>query len=358
MKTKFAKGLLIYCLILAGSMLALMILLGAYLVSFQKSLSDDAIKRFVGDLKSNTESTVEQYFNPTSPYETKESLASSLKDIIEKDEITYSKNLKESSAEAPVYYAKVGEDLIIKTVFENSGSVGFGMTGWEISSVDIVENAIQQDALEICIPHGASLYINGIEAKEESLLGQFPPKDLESLYNQGFVSDSCFETKYEIAGLLAKPQIKVIDQAGNEVETEEKDGIICPKYEAPREFCDAVRQRVLSVIEPYALFQANDLAFSGLSPYLLDGTEMKWRIGSSDVKWFASHSSLNITEAEMKDVKLYDENTFSCNVTFTQVITKSGIEETNYSDYTWVFVASGGEWYMADMFTNSTDENL
>ena len=67
MKTKFAKGLLIYCLILAGSMIALMILLGAYLVSFQKSLSDDAIKRFVGDLKSNTESTVEQYFNPTSP---------------------------------------------------------------------------------------------------------------------------------------------------------------------------------------------------------------------------------------------------------------------------------------------------
>lgn len=355
MKSKFAKGLLIYCLALAGFVIFIMILLGAYLVSFQKSLTDDAIKNFVSDLKSDTTETVENYLVVSSQYETSETVASGIKDIIEKDDIVYSKNLKESSDDTPIYYAKVGEDLILKITLKSSGSVGFGMTGWEVSSVEIAETSQGEQKLTVSVPGGCTLYINGVEASADYVVGAYPPKDLESLYNQGFVSDSCLETRYEISGLIAKAEVKVLDASGNNVAMEENEKEYTPTYAASAEFEDSVRDRVLSVIEPYAKFQANDVSFSKLSPYLLDGTEMKWRIGTSDVKWFADHKALYISEAEMKNVKLFDENTFSCNVTFTQVIEKSNATETTYSDYTWVFVNRDGSWYMADMFTNSTD---
>ena len=55
----------------------------------------------------------------------------------------------------------------------------------------------------------------------------------------------------------------------------------------------------------------------------------------------------------MKDVKVYSDNCFSCNVTFTQTIQKGATNEVSYSDYNWVFVNSGGAWKLADMYTNA-----
>lgn len=85
---------------------------------------------------------------------------------------------------------------------------------------------------------------------------------------------------------------------------------------------------------------------------LIYGSEFHKRVASYNNIWYAEHTSHEFEDMEITELLCYGENAFTCHVSFTYKVSRSGGREYEYpSQYDMAFLKTGGRWKLADLVT-------
>ena len=107
--------------------------------------------------------------------------------------------------------------------------------------------------------------------------------------------------------------------------------------------------RMITIAKAYATFISEDGTLQTLRQYLYPNTDFAARMSGFDNQWYAAHSSYEFSGLEVKEISKYADDVFVGHMVFDYVVNFFTGQRTFPSDYTMLFVNSGGRWMLADL---------
>ncbi|MBQ2253475.1 MAG: hypothetical protein II328_05765, partial [Clostridia bacterium] len=111
---------------------------------------------------------------------------------------------------------------------------------------------------------------------------------------------------------------------------------------------------VIEAAQTYAASMQNDRPKSAALAYIEYGTKLYSQTAVVDTIWVSSHSGYRFEQVKADEFISYDENTFSCRVSFVHVLTggttkfdEKGENRENV-DITWYFRKVGNQYLIYD----------
>ncbi len=209
---RFAKGMLIYGLILLVIVLAALSVLFLFLRSYEKSQPKAAINSYIEHLDADRVAGFSGEFI--------ESLSTVRDNSFVVDQLLA--DLKASvpvrgKAESPeqfVYYLKNNDLVIEKVTLAPGGSCGFGYTSWDIADEELVTKNLSSE-LSITVPPEYSVYCDGRKLDSQFITDNKVEYDLL----KGFYEDyECpYLVTYFTGSMYGDASIEIKDGGGNPV---------------------------------------------------------------------------------------------------------------------------------------------
>ena len=337
-KSIFKKFLIIYVIILTVLMLVLLGYVADSLVKYEKNQTENYIESTINQLKKASKNNkIEKYIDTSkinvSDFEsTSVSVNEGFYELLNTQNITYKLNENSTDGENQIYdiYANGKKILEVNLNGEQKenrlGLLTFNI--WKINSIEPkMENGIY--TCNILVPNNLKVYVNDKELTEEQIV--------ENVQNEGLAQISKYVeipyiVKYEVTELLKKPNVKILDENGNEVKYTEEGNTISKDLDfmiAENE--EEAKQKikgyidVLKVAKDWSLYLTDDLSgrlhgYYNISEYLIDDSDIEkfaysWATGV-DITFVSSHTLLNpiFTNEKISNFEIYNENAFSCEV--------------------------------------------
>lgn len=214
MKNKFAKGMLIYALVVLVIFAAVLFVFSGFLKSYEKSQTSYAIKEYIDTISD------EEISKLTAP------IIASLSDLQDSSFLNQ-KILEDIKSSTPVrgksesensvlYYLKNGNAYIEKLTLTPGNDCGFGFKSWSVSSSELLAESLAK-SVSILVPPEYTVFVDG-----QKLGGQYITDDkLEYELLKGFYKSDEFKCPYLVSyytgSLFNDTEIKVLDGDGKEV---------------------------------------------------------------------------------------------------------------------------------------------
>lgn len=310
------------------------------------------------------EETIETYFKTSdkqlviekSGYElpdftTRALVEEKLSELVSNSEITYYSVTPSDGADAS--YAIVAKDLKIAVVdlvkcIDKSDK---GFDKYMLSGIRLTIGS--SGALTVSASDDVTVFINGRPVGEEYIVGE-PEKTLSWEHMHDDVSGITIVT-YRIEGLFDDPDITARSKNGISLPVIKKDGDK-PVYEVPLTYdepTEEMRNLILDASEAYAAYMQKDAPFNRIAKYVYRNCDLYTDLRTSDIRWVNEHTGYEIEDPEISELYYYDENTFSCRVTFVHVLTGGyGGTYRNVFDMTYYFRFIDGSWLIYDSQVN------
>lgn len=280
--------------------------------------------------------------------ETKENIAAYLSEKTEGAEFSY---YSISSAESGTYkYAVKAGDVKIAEFYlhESMGENGFPTYTPGDFSIYFAAN----EDVTVTVPKGATVTVNGFALDERYIIENDIP-DLHNDYLPDGVAGK-FYTKYKASGFVTIPEVKVNDSKGELTVIEAEDGYeTAPVYD---EDLKAQHSRyVLSALQNYATYIQGRYSNGGVTlgmvtQYFDPASDVYATIKKVSNKYVNSYDSYEFKNETTDEFIQYDENTFSCRVSFSQVLHLKGAEDyVDNIDYTLYLRRVGDKFLIYDM---------
>ncbi len=283
--------------------------------------------------------------------ETRENVAAYLSEKTKGTEFSY---YSVSSSESGVYkYAVKSDNVKIAefTLVECDGEDGFKSYKEGEFSIYFAAN----EDVEVTVPRGSVVTLNGKNLDESYIIENDIPDEHNAFLFDGVAG--VYYTKYKVGGLVASPKIeaKLKDVALSLVETDNG-------YEAVREYNEALKaehsEYVLSALQNYATYIQGRYSDGGVSlgsviSYFDPTSKVYATVKNVSNKYVNSYDSYEFRNEKADEFIQYDENTFSCRVSFSQVLHLKGAEDyIDNIDYTLYLRKVGDKFLIYDMERN------
>ncbi len=170
----FAKGMIIYTISLALVFASLISILCAFLYTYEKNLPEKTAEDFLLSLDDEVlASLVKKVAGEMGEFESPELIIANTEHLSGKIDIA--KLAKEYTSARPVYRLICGDKDIGKLILcPKDKKTAFGITVFEVDDAflypESVPGAIELTSVTVCIPTGASLFVNGKEAGEKYII--------------------------------------------------------------------------------------------------------------------------------------------------------------------------------------------
>ncbi len=381
----FGIGMILYVIIFLLVIMFLMHRLNLWLGEYESSQPQYTIDGYVASLNSGFYTDmVRQHVDqiPVSAYETADSIAESL-DIenIEAGKYTWSKNVVEFTEEKPVYYIRSGNAAIATVELKRvGGTEHYDFPIWQACPAkSLIEVATEpQYSLEVVVPDGASVMINGIA---------MPFEDMEK-GDKGLVLDDVAKMYAQqpqslhasIDGLYAAPKVQAYDSLGNILTPIKVPDSTAAKqvfqFEPKAESAPdaALVSRVEAMMRAYIDYMANkDEALwtnlGVLDNYLVPNSSAYKKLHSitQDINWNNPYTARLDRALDVSNVRMYSENVCTVEVHYDYQLTKNVVNDY-VGDMRWTFIKTGAGWSASEFEiigsndtkfeneSNSTDE--
>lgn len=252
-----------------------------------------------------------------------------LKEIFTTTNISFKKNDKSTTAE-PIYDIFSNDKKIITvklSVKKQEKRLGlFSYPIWQISECNMnCERGLYY--YDITVPSNYSIEINGEKLGEEYISETIKDDSYSEIAKYAKLPNT---TNYKLDNLLSKPNIKIINDNGTNVDYVEKNNVIQIKNNyitanSYEEIKDKIASDidVLEIAENWSLFLTDDLqgtmhGFGTLRKNLIKNSNFynmayAWAT-SVDITFVSSHTLKNptFTNTSVSDFVVYNENAFSC----------------------------------------------
>lgn len=338
-KSIFKKFLLIYVIILVVIMLIFLGYVADSLIKYEKNQTENYIESTINNLKkASKKNQLGAYIDITKinisefDNDTRQAINEGFYELLNTKNITYKLNENSKDEKNPVYDIFAEKEKILEVALDGSKKENrLGLLTFNSWKVKNIEPKMEKGlyTCNILAPNDCKVMLNGKELTEEHVK--------EKVQNEGLTQISKYVeipyiVKYEVAELLKKPEVKMLDKNGNEIKytqegntfEKELNFITAETIEEANEHIKGEID-VLKVAEDWSLYLTDDLSgklngYYNISKYLIEGSNIKkfaysWATGV-DITFVSSHTLLNptFTDEKASNFEIYNENAFSCEV--------------------------------------------
>ena len=363
----FRIGLAIY--IMLGIILTLwgMRRLHNFLKEYEASRPQYTIDGFVSHLDNGFYSDmVRQKVNDieVTEYETADTIAATLDiESMSGTGYTWAKKVDEFTDEKPVYYIRYqGASIATVTLQRAGGTDQFDFPVWKaLDPQSLIEIPIEAEySLDVTVPNGGSLMVNGLKVPMTSLTDTEYEMNLDEVAQS--VTPNPVGQHVMIDGLFVAPTVRAFDKDGNELSPKEvpdktvreQNYIFEPAAKA--EPNEQLVERMENLTKAYINYMINKDEATGanwgaVGNYLLNGSDaFKVLKGIySDVAWNNPYTAREDKVLEVSNIKMYSDTICTADTHFELQLTKESNNGTVTNDYNgtvrWVMVKNGNAWY-------------
>lgn len=337
-KTIFKKFLIIYVIILAVLMIAFLGYVADSLIKYEKNQIENYIETIISDLKKvSKNNTLEKHVDISkinvSQFEKEHvTKAEGMYELLTAREITYKLNENSTENDKPIYDIYADKEKILEVYLDGEKKANrLGLLTFNVWKTEKINTSMEKGlyTCNILVPNNCKVYVNDKELTEEQIV--------EKVQNEGLTQISKYVeipyiVKYEVTELLKKPDVKILDKDGNEVEYTQEGNTISKELE----FISAATEEeakphikgevdILTVAKDWSLYLTDDLdgrlnGYYNIKKYLIEDSNIdkfaySWATGV-DITFVSSHTLLNpaFTDEKISNFEIYNENAFSCEV--------------------------------------------
>lgn len=264
-----------------------------------------------------------------SSLETKEDLLAWLRTCTAGKTITYSSIT--TGLDGTIKYIVKADDVKFSafTLRESGKTSEKGFTLYEADTFTLY--CAGNESVTVTAPAGYSVYVNDVLLDDTYRTGT-ETRDSSWNYMPDGVNGITF-VEYYADGLYLSPQsVRVLSADGQECpitagENNTYTAAIVFSEQLQTEYADYV----VSAAQAISAYMQNDGSFSKAAAYIDPESDLYINLRTSLTYFVRSHSSYSFEDVQTSEFYAYDENTFSCRVSFTHVLKRYGSQD--YKDY-------------------------
>lgn len=365
-KKQFRKFYLIFVIILVILAIGSLIYVYKTLKDYEASNPEQFINNLLVNLTSEE---VNKYFVSDSKYE--DNQINNIRKYFKEKKYEIK---KDNNLEYSIYN---NNELIFKVKLKEGESIQkLGLLKYTKLSLDELKIESNRGLYyyNITVPDNFKISINGNELNEKDLVKTSNISGLDDLYKYGTMPKI---NEYEISFLTKEPVIVIsneqnenvnVDKTNINIDVSESFKMIENKEEATKIIGEDID--VFSFIEKWSLFLTSDLSgyyngFNVIKDFFIEGSTMyqkayDWAHGI-DINFTSKHVLGNpaFTNESVKNYQVYNENTFSCEVTLEKHMIVAGKEKIDKIHSRIYYIKYNGQWKVAQMkaITNEGEGN-
>ena len=285
------------------------------------------------------------------PFESSESVRQYLLEITSGKEISYTE-ITTGLDRAHKYIVKADDIKFSSFILEEGDTTtpkGFPL--YECTSMEIYTAG--GESVTVSAPLGYTVYINDVPLDASYLTGK-QTEDVSCKYMPSGVSGIIF-AEYRVEGLYYPPNsVRILSGSGKECTVEQSgEGEFSTGILYDGELASAYSEYVIQAAQAIAAYMQNDGKFSAVSPYIDAESELYVNLKTAETYFVVDHSSYSFEDVRASEFCQYDENTFSCRVSFTHVLKRTGSKDyKDYIDTTFFLRRSGDKFLIYDRYNH------
>lgn len=321
-----------------------------FLEAYEKCRPELAVEALIKEIKNDKSSFYDKINVDTNEFENK-SAAKIYLEPLEKGELTYSRNGRESNEDITVYDIKTdGKKIAAASVKLSGNDLGYGLFEYEIDSIKFEKIEISKTSYSVSAPNTAIVMCNGkeIPVKYITETGTVYDDTKNFLgYAKGMFP---YNVTYTIDGFIGEPTFTAKDKYGNEMPM--TDG----KFTLPKIKDENLSSIAFEFAKAYSRYIMADGELDEAALYLAPNTRIYQNLEGYDNKWCRTHYGYDFLNVNGEDPIFYNENAAMVHLTYDHVLynvpdTKN-FEFHSYADFNIYLVRLEGEWKVVQMLTN------
>lgn len=334
-KSNFNKFLKIYVLILILITIIVTIYIGSTLKKYENNQVDNYMNSVISDLKEYASKNeiikhIDSININKSEFERDDaSFENGINELFKTNaDIKYEINENSKDEIKPIYNIYLNDYKILEVALDGSDIETrlslLTFSNWKISYINVeAEKGLLN--FEISLPSNYEIYVNDKKLTEEQIVSSNSDNNLDEISKYVEIP---YAIKYEVSGLIEKPNYKILDKNGNEVKEQDIKIVNEPKKFATME--EAIKEinncpDIKKIAEDWSLFLSDDLngsthGFNNISEYLIKDSYLynyayKWAT-NVDITFISRHTLKNptFTNEKISNFIVYNEKAFSCDV--------------------------------------------
>lgn len=358
----FGIGMVIYVVVFLLMTTFLVYQLHQWLGEYESSQPQHTMDSYVANLDSGFYmNLVREYVAqvPVSEYETADSIVESL-DLAGTDagEYTWSKNAVEFTDEKPVYYIHSGNAVIASVALQRvGGTEHFNLPVWQAGAVkSLIRIATEpQYSLEVTVPDGASVLVNGVAIPMTDMQTNDMDIVLDDVAKQYAQQPHLLHAALD--GLYAVPKVAVYDADGDLLtpiqapKGTEAQQVYQFEMQAEAEPDGAFVSRVEAMMRAYIDYVVDENGATWTNLHTLDNyllrkgsAYQKLHRMAGDLAWNTPYTSRLDRALEVSNVRMYSETLCTVDVHYEYQLTKTVVNDY-VGDIRWTFVKTDSGWY-------------
>jgi len=324
-----------------------------YLADYESAQPQYVAEKVFGEFYSDGDySALMDACSPqTTEFENQEAVLRYLREFTAGKEITYN-SITTGLDSTRKYIVKAdGVKFSAFTLTTVTETTPKGVPLYELESVELY-TAGQQSA-RIVAPNGYTVFLNG-SVLNDSYKTDYIEKH-ESCDRMPEGTEGIVFVGYEVDKLYYPPEsVQVINREGISVPvTQKEDGTYYAEYVYSESLKQQYSEYVISAAKALAAYMQNDGRFSAIGAYLDPDSDLYTNVKSSETYFVINHSSYSFEDVKTSEFYAYDDNTFSCRVSFTHVLKRSGSKDyRDYLDMTFYLRKVDGTYLIYDRFNH------
>ena len=322
-KSRFGRGLGIYCLALAGAAALGLALLWLALARYERSTPEYSIQQYLKAVQEGDDKALLQAsgFTP-GRFSTQEGYLAAVHAALDgvpadRDSLAFVKGQADGGAQ--VYTLGVDGKAVAKLSLTGSAE-----EGWKVAPV-LPEPA----EYTLFAPAGAQVIVNGVPLTEADRTAAVPAEGFEDLAGSG---KEPLVYQYSLPGLYTAPEVTARLEDGSPCQAEVDSAartasVTLPAADEARAECEAFLE---TASKQYAQFISEDVSFSELATLLYPDTTFYKGLRGYYVGWYVTHSAVRFDDFTISNVVNLGGGAWQGDVSFTYVVTKPGLEDRAY----------------------------
>lgn len=327
----FKKFLIIYLFFLIALCLIFLGYVYSSLVKYENNQECNFVYNSLEKLKhEDINKYISQEISPSKFDKPNASACNGIKEILNFSNISYKLNENTTDNIKPIYDIYVNDILVFQMQFDGSQQKNaLGLLNYSLWKLDkiIVNDGILK--YRISVPNKNKILINNIELDDSYLISNNNAMGIADISKY---MGNTYIKEYEVSGLIETPEIKILDENGNDV-TYNKDNLNISvdlnmqKIENKDEAIPKILNcpDIIKIAESWSLYLTNDLqgnlhGFDNIKNYFIKDSELykyayQWAT-NVDITLTSKHILAKdaFTNENLCNFELYNEKAFSCEV--------------------------------------------
>lgn len=288
---------------------------------------------------------------PLTQFETKEAISRYLADFTAGKTVTYSAIT--TGLDTSIRYIVKADNIKFSafTLQESEETTEKGFTLYEIADFELY--CAGEESVRITVPRGYQVSVNGIPLDETALTGT-ETRDKSCDYMPQGVEGIVF-VEYAVDGLYAPPETVTVhapDSRECVLETLE-DGSLYADFLYSDTLSAEYSDYVIEAAKAISAFMQNDGRFATAAAYIDRNSELYNYIRTTETWFVIDHTSYDFEDVTTSEFYQYDDNTFSCRISFTHVLKRTWSKDyRDYIDITYFFRRVGDKFLIYDRYNH------